>query len=197
MSGIELTVPCVAAHLLAAGVLRFLPTDADTECDQCEGSGFIGRDARMCPRCKVSGRRPLRPGDRIAIRADNDLLHPAILVDHLGGYLYDGADGIDYPLRPGEVVGYATVTNVLPIYRVAHEGAHHKLQACIVAGAHWADYWAEGSTEAVDLSDHLGAGLVFTPGQVALAAEEPPVSAVVPTPSGVSSAGTLDTAVAS
>lgn len=208
---IELTVPCVAAHLLVTPVnlpehnrhlahgksfrhgchtcvpdgprpmvLRFLPTDADTECERCGGIGWVAPSGRLlskrrrCPDC-TNGRRPLRAGDRIAIRADDDV--PPCDCDQ-----WDGATQSVVPfraphacsqvdtteLRPGDIAGYATVTNVLPIVdacRVAPPYPDDGLYVC-TCGEHeglWLD-----SDWPTDLSDHVDAGLVFTQGGVAL-----------------------------
>lgn len=183
MSTVELTVPCVAAHLLAAGELRFLPTDADTECETCLGCSGDWIDAEGeslwldCPGCDGKQRRPLRAGDRIAIRADgvapidgtiiaNDWLVVSPPDCPWFGWIEHHASGMpgapeDIRLRPGEVVGYATVTNVLPIVDdILYAGP------CVCSNGR--TLWLHTPEGAVDLSDHLAAGLVFTPGQIAL-----------------------------
>lgn len=213
MSAIELTVPCVAAHLLVTPqpcprdtngdgdcgqrmcpncgpdwtrarpmVLRFLPTDADTPgCPRCygDGRGSSWWSTKDCPECNGSGRRPLRAGDRIAIRADD--VEPRRLPTDVHGWQVTGAvfggedppryrlyrtryedKDIDYiTLRPGDIAGYATVTNVLPIVDdILYAGP------CVCSNGR--TLWLHTPEGAVDLSDHLAAGLVFTPGQIAL-----------------------------
>lgn len=188
MNAVELTVPCVAAHLLAAGVLRFLPTDATAECETCGGRGYDrtkagATSAAGCPHCRL-GRRPFRAGDRIAIRADDNVPNAPASLDpwcltvwrDLFGFrrysLFKRLSLTDIPLRPGEVVGYATVTNVLPIVGGIPPQDSWREPWRIITTEPWpvvASWPGYGSAHPeVALVDHVDAGLVFTPGQIAL-----------------------------
>lgn len=164
--------------------------DADTVCETLRpicnriGPNFGKPDHSGCPDC-INGRRPLRDGDRIAIRAGaavNDrktgewterFVTPkfGIVFEPMWLAIRDGADEMEsFVLRPGEVVGHATVADVLPI--VDGQGA---------CGSSFDDsqphicWWGDSShtcaydgEDDIDISDHLDAGLVFTPGGVAL-----------------------------
>lgn len=169
-------------------VLRFLPTDDTAECETCEGTGGwsccidvdgVPRHWTDCLDC-TNGRRPFRAGDRIAIRADDNMPERGIV----GGFEvfehFDGSrfmrpvatrydDDTSIPLRPGDIVGYATVTNVLPIVENI-DSVPLSEDAIEVSGRNVVTVrcWVADAQNHGLLSDHIDAGLVFTPGQAAL-----------------------------